>query len=61
MIHIGVDLEQYITDPQSSGIQRVLQQLARQWPGDLANADFVVPYRGRYLLLSPQQLIHSSR
>ncbi len=55
MIHIGVDLEQYVTDPQSSGIQRVLQQLAREWPGDLANADFVVPYRGRYLLLSPQQ------
>ena len=55
MIHIGVDLEQYVTDPQSSGIQRVLQQLAREWPGDLANVDFVVPHRGRYLLLSPQQ------
>jgi len=55
MIHIGVDLEQFVSDPQSSGIQRVLQQLARQWPGDRANADFVVPHRGQYLLLSPQQ------
>jgi len=55
MIHIGVDLEQFVTDPQSSGIQRVLQQLARKWPGDRAHADFVVPHRGGYLLLSSEQ------
>lgn len=55
MMHIGVDLEQFVTDPQSSGIQRVLQQLAREWPSDRANADFVVPYRGQFLLLSSQQ------
>lgn len=55
MMHIGVDLEQFVSDPQSSGIQRVLQQLAREWPHDLAQADFVVPYRDQFLLLSPQQ------
>jgi len=55
MMHIGVDLEQFVNDPQSSGIQRVLQQLAREWPSDQAQADFVVPYRGQFLLLSPQQ------
>ena len=55
MIPVGVDLEQFVTDPQSSGIQRVLQQLAREWPTDRAQADFVVPYRGGFLLLSPQQ------
>ena len=55
MMNIGVDLEQFVNDPQSSGIQRVLQQLAREWPSDLAQADFVVPHRGQFLLLSPQQ------
>ena len=54
-MHIGVDLEQFVTDPQSSGIQRVLQQLAREWPNDRAQADFVVPHRGQYLLLAPEQ------
>ena len=56
MIPIGVDLEQFVTDPQSSGIQRVLQQLAREWPHELAQADFVVPFRAGFLLLSPQQV-----
>lgn len=55
MMYIGVDLEQFVNDPQSSGIQRVLQQLAREWPSDRAQADFVVPHRGQFLLLSPQQ------
>ena len=55
MMHIGVDLEQFVTDPQSSGIQRVLQQLAREWPSERANADFVVPDGGQFLLLSTQQ------
>ncbi|HEY7825016.1 MAG TPA: glycosyltransferase [Acidimicrobiia bacterium] len=50
-----MDLEQFVNDPQSSGIQRVLQQLAREWPSDQAQADFVVPYRGQFLLLAPQQ------
>lgn len=55
MMHVGIDLEQFVTDPQSSGIQRVLQQLARHWPQARAHADFVVPHRGEYLLLSPEQ------
>lgn len=55
MAHIGIDLEQFAADPQSSGIQRVLQQLARHWPASEASAHFVVPYRDRYLLLSPSQ------
>lgn len=54
MTRIGVDLEQYLIDPQSSGIQRVLQHLARQWPKDLAQADFVLPYGSDYLCLSPE-------
>lgn len=55
MTHIGIDIEQFVTDPYGSGIQRVLQYLAQGWPGDVATAEFVVPYRGNFLLLSPQQ------
>ena len=55
MRYVGVDLGQFVADPQSSGIQRVLQQLAHHWPDDQAQADFVVPYREHYLLLSPEQ------
>ena len=42
-MRLGVDLEQYVVDPQSSGIQRVLQQLARTWPSTTIEADFIVP------------------
>jgi glycosyltransferase involved in cell wall biosynthesis len=55
MRYVGVDLGQFVADPQSSGIQRVLQQLARYWPDEHAQADFVVPYRENYLLLAPEQ------
>jgi len=55
MTHIGVDLEQFITDPYGSGIQRVLQQLALRWPSELASADFVVPVDGEFALLTPEQ------
>ena len=55
MSHVGIDLEQFATDPQGSGIQRVLQQLALHWPSDETPADFVVPYAGRFLVLSPMQ------
>jgi glycosyltransferase involved in cell wall biosynthesis len=55
MAHIGLDLEQFVIDPQCSGIQRVLQQLALKWPIELVSADFVVPYRGQHLLLAPAQ------
>ena len=55
MPHVGIDLEQFATDPYRSGIQRVLQQLAIHWPSDVIEATFVVPHRGQYLLLSPNQ------
>lgn len=54
-MHIGIDIEQFATDPCGSGIQRVLQYLARDWPQEVATADFVVPYRDMFLLLSPEQ------
>ena len=52
---IGIDIEQFMRDPYGTGIQRVLQYLAIQWPTDLA-ADFLVP-AGDGLLrrLTPQQ------
>lgn len=54
-MHVGIDIEQFATDPYGSGIQRVLQYLAREWPADRVQADFVVP-RGRgFALLSPAQ------
>jgi glycosyltransferase involved in cell wall biosynthesis len=55
MMHIGIDIEQFVTDPYGSGIQRVLQYLAKDWPHDVASAEFVVPYRDTFLLLSPDQ------
>ena len=55
MTTIGVDIEQFVADPYGSGIQRVLQYLAREWPADLASVLFVIPRTGGYLLLSPEQ------
>ncbi len=55
MITIGVDIEQFVADPYGSGIQRVLQYVAREWPADLASVLFVIPRAGGYLLLSPEQ------
>lgn len=55
MMHIGIDIEQFITDPYGSGIQRVLQYLAKDWPHDVATAEFVIPHRDMFLLLSPEQ------
>jgi len=54
MTHVGIDLEQFTTDPYGSGIQRVLQQLAANWP-DEVGADFVVPFEGAHGLLTAQQ------
>lgn len=54
MPHIGIDIEQFATDPQGSGIQRVLQYLAKKWPQDVS-ADFVVPLGSEFALLSPAQ------
>ena len=55
MTHIGIDIEQFIRDPYGSGIQRVLQQLAAQWPVDLSPADFVVPIGDRYAIVTTDQ------
>ena len=55
MPHLGIDIEQFVVDPYASGIQRVLQYLAREWPSDRVSADFVVPFGDGYLLLSPHQ------
>ena len=55
MTHVGIDLGQFVSDPYTSGIQRVLQYLAREWPSDEIPADFVIPYGRDFLLLSPSQ------
>lgn len=58
MTHIGIDIEQFVRDPYGSGIQRVLQQLAAQWPLDLSAADFVAPLgdeTDNFVLLTPDQ------
>ncbi len=58
MTYVGIDIEQFTRDPYGTGIQRVLQYLARCWPAGDVQADFVVPNparSGEFLLLSPQQ------
>ena len=39
---VGIDIEQFLRDPYATGIQRVLQYLAKEWPSDLS-AQFVLP------------------
>jgi len=51
---IGVDIEQFVLDPFASGVQRVLQYLAKEWPADV-HARFVVPTQENYKLLTPKQ------
>jgi glycosyltransferase involved in cell wall biosynthesis len=51
---IGIDLEQFVTDPFGTGIQRVLHQLALNWPTEVS-ASFVVPFQGGFGLLSPEE------
>ena len=55
MRYVGIDIEQFVTDPYGSGIQRVLQYLAKEWPAGDLHADFVVPWQGGHALLSPAQ------
>ena len=55
MRYVGIDIEQFVTDPYGSGIQRVLQYLAREWPTDDVHADFVVPWQDGHALLTPAQ------
>lgn len=54
-MHVGIDIEQFIRDPYASGIQRVLQYLALEWPEGAIQADFVVPFRGGHGILRPDQ------
>jgi glycosyltransferase involved in cell wall biosynthesis len=54
-VRVGIDLEQFARDPYGSGIQRVLQQLALNWPTDGIEADFIFPDGELYALLSPDQ------
>jgi glycosyltransferase involved in cell wall biosynthesis len=51
---IGIDIEQFVTDPYGTGIQRVLHQLALNWPAEVP-ASFVVPFRGGFGLLTPEE------
>ena len=55
MTRVGIDLGQFIADPYASGIQRVLQYLAREWPSEEVPADFVIPFADEYLIASPHQ------
>ena len=54
-MRVGIDLEQFARDPYGSGIQRVLQYLAHEWPSEEIEADFIFPDRGLYALLTPAQ------
>jgi glycosyltransferase involved in cell wall biosynthesis len=51
---LGIDIEQFVTDPYGTGIQRVLHQLALNWPTEVP-ASFVVPFRGGFGLLTPEE------
>lgn len=51
---LGIDIEQFVTDPYGTGIQRVLHQLALNWPADVP-ASFVVPFQGGLGLLTPEE------
>ncbi len=55
MRYVGVDIEQFVRDPYGSGIQRVLQYLALEWPVERVQADFVVPIGDQFGLLTPAQ------
>jgi len=51
---VGIDIEQFVLDPFASGVQRVLQYLAKEWPTDLPT-HFVVPSENQFKLLTPNQ------
>lgn len=55
MITVGMDLQQFLDDPFGSGIQRVLQQLAAQWPDADVRALFVVPDDDHFVVLNRDQ------
>ena len=54
---VGIDIEQFLRDPYATGIQRVLQYLAKEWPAD-TTARFVLPIPRKddaFLALEPHQ------
>jgi glycosyltransferase involved in cell wall biosynthesis len=53
-VTVGIDLEQFVTDPYGTGIQRVLHQLALNWPAGVPSS-FVVPFQGGFGLLTPEE------
>ncbi|MDA9802834.1 glycosyltransferase [bacterium] len=55
MITVGMDLEQFLDDPFGSGIQRVLQQLAEQWPDGDVRALFVIAQDEEFVVLNRDQ------
>lgn len=55
MTYVGIDVGQFVSDPYASGIQRVLQYLAREWPTNDVPCDFVIPFRDKFLLASSEQ------
>lgn len=52
---LAIDLEQFVRDPYGTGIQRVLQGMARHWPNDVLQAQFVIPWGDQLALLDSQQ------
>jgi len=54
-MRVGIDLEQFARDPYGSGIQRVLQYLAKEWPTGDPEADFIFPDGDAYALLTSDQ------
>lgn len=55
MKHVGIDIEQFVSDPHGSGIQRVLQYLAKEWPEGETTPAFVVPWEDGHALLTQEQ------
>ena len=49
---IGIDLSQFALDPFGSGVQRVLQQLAKHWPSEVP-AEFLLPTSEGFAVLHP--------
>ena len=52
---LAIDLEQFVRDPYGTGIQRVLQGMARHWPNDVLQAQFVIPWGDELALLDSEQ------
>lgn len=50
---MGIDGEQFARDPYGSGIQRVLQYLAKEWPSGSTPAEFVFPDGDHFVCVEP--------